>query len=49
MGVPLTTMEEARPVSPVRLIDETLQEEKHTDEALTSLALAGVNAEAMAA
>jgi len=33
----------------VRLIDETLQEEKHTDEALTSLALAGVNAEAMAA
>ena len=33
----------------VRLIDETRQEEKHTDEALTSLALAGVNAEAMAA
>lgn len=33
----------------VRLIDETLQEEKHTDEALTSLALAAVNSEAMAA
>lgn len=33
----------------VRLIDETLWEEKHTDEALTSLALAAVNSEAMAA
>jgi len=33
----------------VKLIDETLQEEKNTDEALTGLALAGVNAEAMAA
>ena len=33
----------------VRLIDETLQEEKHTDEALTSLALAAVNSEAMVA
>ena len=33
----------------VRLIDETLQEEKKTDEALTDLALAGVNSEALAA
>lgn len=33
----------------VRLIDETLQEEKKTDEALTGLALAGVNSEALAA
>ena len=33
----------------VRLLDETLQEEHKTDEALTSLALADVNSEAMAA
>lgn len=33
----------------VRLLDQTLQEEKKTDEALSGLALAGVNAEAMAA
>ena len=33
----------------VRLLDETLQQEHKTDEALTGLALAGVNSEAMAA
>ncbi|EKS42730.1 ferritin-like domain-containing protein [Afipia clevelandensis] len=33
----------------VKLIDATLQEEKNTDEALTGLALAAVNSEAMAA
>ena len=33
----------------VRLLDETLQQEHNTDEALTSLALAEVNPEAMAA
>ena len=33
----------------VKLIDATLQEEKKTDEALTGLALAAVNSEAMAA
>lgn len=32
-----------------RLLDETLQQERKTDEALTSLALAAVNSEAMAA
>jgi ferritin-like metal-binding protein YciE len=32
-----------------QLLDETLQEEHKTDEDLTALALAGVNAEAMAA
>jgi ferritin-like metal-binding protein YciE len=32
-----------------RLLDETLQQEHKTDEALTSLALAAVNSEAMAA
>ena len=32
----------------VRLLDETLQEEKKTDEALTSLAEASVNLEAAA-
>ncbi len=33
----------------VRLLDETLQQEHKTDEALTGLALADVNSEAMAA
>jgi ferritin-like metal-binding protein YciE len=33
----------------VRLLDETLREERKTDEDLTKLALGGINAEAMAA
>jgi ferritin-like metal-binding protein YciE len=33
----------------VRLLDETLEEEKKTDEALTKLAKAAVNREARAA
>jgi ferritin-like metal-binding protein YciE len=32
-----------------RLLDETLREERKTDEDLTKLALGGINAEAMAA
>ena len=34
---------------PAKLIDQTLAEEKKTDEALTKLAVTAVNAEAQAA